>query len=315
MTSGTGFFRLCARVEGEAAAKAIGTIFERWANAVSVFEISDPQQTPRRDAPHFWQVESLGKRARLTPLAETIFALAAAANGGRLLEISEKRLEERDWLAENRLAFPPKRIGRFYIYGSHHEGPVPKGATPVRIDAATAFGTGEHASTRGCLLLMDRLAARPRRILDVGTGSGILAIAAAKRWRRPVLASDIDPRAAAAARGNARKNGVGRLIRVRAAAGYRDRVLGRARYDLVVSNILARPLALLARDLGSTLEPGGRALLSGFTPRQEGLVLSAHRYLRMRLERRLVVDGWSSLLLKKGGGAAKGAANRTGCRC
>jgi ribosomal protein L11 methyltransferase len=299
------FFCLLARVEGEKAAAALSAIFEGWAPVVSVFESAGAG---------LWQVETIAKEARLTSLVEASLALAAAANGGRLVDISEKGLEERDWLAENRRAFPPRRIGRFFIYGGYHEGGIPKGAIPIEIDAATAFGTGEHGSTRGCLVLMDGLRGRPRRILDLGTGSGILAIAAAKLWRRPVVASDIDPAAAAVARGNSRRNGVARLVRVRVAAGYRDRVLRRTRYDLVVSNILARPLALLARDLGSVLGPGGRALLSGFTPRQERMVLFAHRTSHLGLERRLVVDGWSSLLLKKGGESERRAAKGKGAR-
>lgn len=305
MKSGGAFFCLFVRVEGEKAAAALAAILEGGSAAVSTFETAETG---------FWQVEAIAKKPRLTPLLETSFALAVAAHGGRLAAISEKRLEERDWLAENRLAFPPIRIGRFFIYGAHHKGAVPKGAIPIAIEAATAFGTGEHASTRGSLMLIDRLRGRPVRVLDVGTGSGILAIAAAKRWRRPVLASDIDREAAVVARENVRKNGVARFVRVRAAPGYRDRVLSRARYDLVVSNILARPLALLARDLASVLKPGGRALLSGFIPRQERMVLSAHRSFHLALERRLVVDGWTSLLLKKGGGSTKRTGARSACR-
>lgn len=289
--SGSLFFCLLARIEGERAAAAFASFLEERAAAVSTFEIAGTR---------LWQVERIAKTARLTPLVEASLALLVAANGGCLVEISEKKLEERDWLAENRLAFPPLRIGRFFIYGTFYEGRIPRGAIPIAIDAATAFGTGEHASTRGCLMVLDRLNRRPARILDVGTGSGILAIAAAKRWRHPVLASDIDREAVAVARENSRKNGVARFVNLRAASGYRDRVLRRTRYDLVVSNILARPLALMAHDLGSVLAPGGRAVLAGLIPRQERIVLSAHRAFRLTLERRYRVDGWSVLLLKKG---------------
>src|SRR5579884_1761543 len=144
-----------------------------------------------------------------------------------------------------------------------------------------------------------RLPAGARRPLDIGTGTGILAIAAAKRLRRRVWASDIDPAAAAVARGNAAKNGVAGLVRVRAAPGYRDRALRRRRYDLVLSNILARPLALLAPELARVLAPDGRAVLSGLLARQEALVLAAHRRCGLALERRYRIEGWSTLVLRR----------------
>ncbi len=148
-------------------------------------------------------------------------ALAAAAAGGTLAEFGEESLPARDWLAENQLSFPPLRVGRFFVYGSHHDGKVPAGAIGIAIDAATAFGTGEHPSTRGCLLALERLARRRqfRRPLDIGTGTGILSIAAAKLLHRKVLAGDIDPRAICVARHNAARNGVRRLVQSRKRAG------------------------------------------------------------------------------------------------
>jgi ribosomal protein L11 methyltransferase len=150
------------------------------------------------------------------------------------------------------------------------------------------------------LIALDSLARRRRfrRPLDIGTGTGILAIGAAKLLRRRVLASDIDRRAVRVARHNVARNGVTGLVRVRQAPGYRDRALQGSRYDLVLSNILARPLAMLARDLARTLAPGGRAVLSGLLRRQEPIVLSPHRSRGIVLERRLVVDGWSTLVLR-----------------
>jgi len=139
---------------------------------------------------------------------------------------------------------------------------------------------------------------RFRRPLDVGTGTGILAVAAAQLLHRKVLASDIDRGAVRVARHNVARNGVAGLVRVRRAAGYRDRAVRRSRYDLVLSNILARPLALMARDLARTLAPGGRAVLSGLLRRQEPIVLAPHRGCGIVLERRLVIDGWSTLVLR-----------------
>jgi ribosomal protein L11 methyltransferase len=149
-------------------------------------------------------------------------------------------------------------------------------------------------------MALDDLAKRQRfrRPLDIGTGTGILTIAAAKLLRCRVLASDIDRRAVRVARHNAGRNGVASLVRVRRAAGYRDRAIRKSRYDLILSNILARPLALMARDLAGALAPGGRAVLSGLLRRQEPIVLAPHRGHGIVLERRLVIEGWSTLVLR-----------------
>jgi ribosomal protein L11 methyltransferase len=287
-------WHLCAQVCGAAAAAAILDLLGEQAGAVSAFESGAGAEE--------WTVEAYAPAPLLDPDLNVRLALAAAAAGGRLIAAGERLLPARDWLADNQLAFPPLAIGRFFIYGSHYQGRVPVGRIGIRVDATTAFGTGEHASTRGVLSALADLAKRRRfrRPLDVGTGTGILAIAAAKRLHRRVLASDIDPAAAAVARTNAARNGVAGLVRVRAAPGYRDRVLRKGCYDLVLSNILARPLALMARDLKQVLLPGGRAVLSGLLPRQERIVLAAHRSCGMTLERRYVIDGWSSLVVKRG---------------
>ena len=283
-------WRVLARVRGADAATAVLALLDDPAGAVSAFEIVEQE----------WRVEAYPSSSVLTSALVAQSALAAAAAGGALVEIGEEKLPARDWLAENQLAFPPLRIGRFFIYGSHHRGRVPAGTIGIMLDAATAFGTGEHPSTRACLIALDSLARRRRfrRPLDIGTGTGILAIGAAKLLRRRVLASDIDRRAVRVARHNVARNGVTGLVRVRQAPGYRDRALQGSRYDLVLSNILARPLALLAHDLARTLMPGGRAVLSGLLRRQEPIVLSPHRCCGIVLERRLVIDGWSTLILR-----------------
>src|SRR5260370_30446258 len=179
---------------------------------------------------------------------------------------------------------------------------MPVGAIPVGIDATTAFGTGEHPSTRGVLLALDGLARRRRfrRPLDIGTGSGILAIAAAKRLRRRVLASDVDCAAARVAAHHVRRNGLAGQVRVICAPGDRSRAVRRAQYDLILANILARPLALMARDLARAIVPGGVAVLAGLLERQEALVVAAHRAQGLALERRLVIDGWSTLIVRSG---------------
>ena len=277
-------------VRGAAAASAVLAQLDELAGAVSAFETAAEE----------WRVEAYPASPVLTPALAARLALAAAAAGGNLVEIREEKLEDRDWLAENQLAFPPLRIGRFFVYGSHDRGRVPSGAIGIMLDAATAFGTGEHPSTRGCLMALEHLARRRRfrYPLDIGTGTGILAIATAKLLRREVLASDIDRGAVRVARQNLARNGVARLVRVRPAPGYRDRAIGKSRHDLILSNILARPLAVMARDLARTIAPGGRAVLSGLLRRQEPIVLAPHRGCGIVLERRLVDAGWSTLVLR-----------------
>jgi ribosomal protein L11 methyltransferase len=266
------------------------TFLEEAAGAVSAFE-TGPQE---------WRIEAYPPSGVLTPAISAQLALAAAAAHGTLLEIGEEQLADRDWLSENQLIFPPLRVGRFFIYGSHHHGRVPAGAVGIEVDAGIAFGTGEHPSTRACLLALEILARRRRyrRPLDLGTGTGILAIASAKLLRRSATASDIDAGAVRVARYNVARNGVRSSVRVRRAAGCRDRVIRKSRYDLILSNILARPLAVMARDLADVLAPGGRAVLSGLLRRQEPIVLAPYRACGIVLERRLVIDGWSTLVLR-----------------
>jgi ribosomal protein L11 methyltransferase len=290
----TSTLRIIAEVEGAEAALAVAAALDAVAGAVSAFEISE--------ADALWRVEAYPKASVLDTAPEVRLRLAAAAAGGKLLRITEERLPERDWLAENRRAFPPLRIGRFFVHGSHWKGSVPADAIAIEIDAATAFGTGEHPSTRGCLLALDALARRHRfrRPLDIGTGSGILAIAAAKRLRRRVRASDVDCAAVRVAAHHVRRNGLAGQVRTVCAPGYRGRVVRRARYDLIFANILARPLALMARDLARAIAPGGIAVLAGLLRRQEASVVAAHRAQGLALERRLVIEGWSTLILRSG---------------
>jgi ribosomal protein L11 methyltransferase len=284
-------WRLLAHVRGADAANAVFALLDDSADAVSAFEA----------APEEWRVEAYRQSRLLNAELGVQLALAAAAAGGTLAEFAEENLPARDWLAENRLSFPPLRVGRFFVYGSHHDGKVPAGAIGIAIDAATAFGTGEHPSTRGCLLALERLARRRRfhRPLDIGTGTGILSIATAKLLHRKILAGDIDPRAIFVARHNAARNGVTRLVQSRKAPGYRDRLIRKSRYDLILSNILARPLAVMAADLARRLAPDGRAVLSGLLRRQEPIVLAPHRGCGIVLDHRLVIDGWSTLVMRR----------------
>ncbi len=283
-------WHLAATVEGAAAAAAAAALLDGCAAALSLFETAEDSDV--------WRLDAYPPQRCLDAELRLRLALAAAAAGGRLVALDEERVPARDWLAETRRAFPALRIGRFLVHGSHLRPPR-DGAIRLEIDAASAFGTGEHPSTQGCLLALDRLARRRRfrRPCDIGCGSGILAIAAARLLRRPVAAGDIDPGAVAVARRHARRNGVAGLVQVECAACCRGAGRG---YDLVFANILARPLAQMARDLARALAPGGVAVLSGLLQRQEPIVLAPHRAQRVRLVRRIVIDGWSTLVLRKG---------------
>jgi len=250
-----------------------------------------------------WRVEGFATALPQRGMAEAALAVAWAARHEAPPELAIESVAPRDWLGDNQASFPPMAVGRFLVHGSHHRMAVPAGRIGLLIDAATAFGTGEHATTRGCLVALQRRARRrapPQRLLDMGSGTGILAIAAAKVWRRHVLARDIDIEAVRGAAVNAARNGVAGLVSSRRSNGYRDRAIGRAGpYDLVFANILARPLAAMAHDLARHLAPGGIAVLSGLLAHQERYVLCAHRAQRLVLIERIAIDGWHTLVLRR----------------
>lgn len=231
-----------------------------------------------------------------------LMADAAAAAGAAVPEFCLAALPERDWVAESQSALPPIHAGRFYLYGSHVSESPPVASIAIRIDANAAFGTGRHETTRGCLLALSQLARarRVRRPLDMGCGSGVLAIAMAKLWAVPVLAADNDPTAIAVARTNARLNGVASRLHAINCDGYRNRVLARrAPYDLIVANILAEPLSAMAGDLARNLMPGGFAVLSGLLTQQARQVFARHRSAGLCLVARIRLGEWTTLVLVK----------------
>ncbi len=289
--SAAAVWRIAATVaDAETAALASGA-FEWLFTAVSAFE-AEPGGA--------WQVEGFAAAPPERGFVEASLALLWTDRADAPPALTIERLADRDWLADNQASFPPLRAGRYFIHPSHYRGHVPAGSIALVIDAATAFGSGEHATTQGCLLALDALARRGRRraVLDMGTGTGILAMAAAKTWRRRVVARDIDAEAVRVAARNAAANGVAALIDIGRSAGYRGLRRGSG-FDLVFANILARPLMLMAPDLARVLAPGGVAVLSGLLARQERAVLAAHRACRMRLVRRIRLQGWHTLVLTR----------------
>jgi len=229
-------------------------------------------------------------------------AVAAASCGIAPPEVRIERLATTDWVAEYRRRVRPVSIGRFFIYPSHHDGGVPAGAIGIALDAGLAFGTGEHESTRGCLTAFERLAAwgvAPARALDMGCGSGILAIAIARLWpTAAVTACDNDPVAVTVATENVATNGVAATVRLCVGDGYAAPALRDAPpFDLIAANILADPLEAMAGDLARHLAPDGHAVLAGILASQAEGVLGAHAAHGLALVQRIDVNEWTTLLL------------------
>ena len=232
-------------------------------------------------------------------------ALAAAVAGDAAAALRFERIAATDWVQQSLAGLPPVPAGRFIVHGAHDRARIPPNHIGIEIEAALAFGTGHHGTTRGCLVALDRICKllgerrRPQNILDVGTGTGVLAIAAARALRRPVLAIDIDHDAVLAARANARLNRAGGFVEVLKANGVTARrIRERRRCDLVFANILLRPLQRLAAPLTRLTAPGARVVLSGLLPSQANAALAT--YHRLTLEQRIVCDGWTTLILRRG---------------
>lgn len=222
--------------------------------------------------------------------------------GGDVGFASEPIDPKEDWVAKSLEGLQPVRSGGFYIHGSHDEVKLPAGITAIEIDAAQAFGTGHHETTTGCLEAIEQVLKRrsPRYPLDLGTGTGVLAIAMAKRLRLPVIATDIDPIAVRTTLDNARRNQVsGDVIAVRAAGTDHQTIKQNAPYDLIVANILAGPLAGLAPDISDIAQSGASIILSGILAGQAARVASAYRQQGMVLRSRIVKGSWVTLTLDK----------------
>ena len=245
-----------------------------------------------------WSVElHFAQQPDARPLRAMVAAASSEALARRLVV---EKVPARDWVKDSLAALAPVAAGRFLVHGSHDRTRVPPNRIGIEIEAATAFGTGHHGTTRGCLLALDGLALqrRPRHILDLGTGSGVLAIAAAKLLRTPVIATDIDIHAVRAASDNARKNGVGGLVDAVQAAGLTaPRIIARAPFDLVLANILLTPLQRLAAPLARSLWPHARVVLSGVLAVQAEAAISAYRSQGLMLERRIRLDEWVTLVM------------------
>jgi ribosomal protein L11 methyltransferase len=232
---------------------------------------------------------------------ETALALLAAATGAKPFAVYE--LPETDWVAHVRRELAPVAAGRFFVYGSHDADKVPPGAEALLIEAAMAFGTGHHGTTLGCLRALDRLATAgvaARNVADIGCGTAVLAMAAARIWPNPVWASDIDPVAVEVAQSNAAANGLAERVLCREAAGFAHPDLeAAAPFDLVFANILKGPLVALAPEMTMHLAPGGYAILSGILNEQADAVAAVYAKNGINLEHREEIADWTTLTLRK----------------
>jgi len=236
---------------------------------------------------------------------------AAAEVGARITRPEIERIPDTDWVAQSQSLRPPVTAGRLFVHGGHLREQRRAFGINLQIEAGRAFGTGSHETTRGCLLMLGRLACRlrPARPLDLGCGSGVVALAMARLWHRNILASDIDPAAARITAENARINRVpvhrhpaaGWGIVPLAASGLEHPSLRQARpFDLIVANILARPLEVMASELVRALAPGGRLLLAGLLDSQEQRLIALYRARGLVREDRLMLGRWPVLLLRRG---------------
>lgn len=236
------------------------------------------------------------------PDIESFSELARQTLGGSV-EFSVAPIDpEVNWVAKSLEGLAPVIAGGFYVYGSHETGPVPHGVTPMRIDAAQAFGTGHHETTTGCLEAIEIVLKRrkPHAMIDVGTGTGVLAIALAKRTRISLLATDIDPIAVKTTVENARYNGVGNLVAAVEATGLNHiAITQNGPYDLIVANILAGPLMALAPGMGRIAERGATVILSGILNHQARGVINAYGRQGFALSQHLIRKDWSTLILEK----------------
>lgn len=260
---------------------------------VGMFEEDDDQT--------YWRLEGVRETGQDEAELDSALMLARMMSGVDA-PLIRSPTEAEGWLARTQEAFPPQNVGRrFCIRGTHLQKTSSKARLDILLDAGIAFGSGEHGSTRGCLRALERIAHRkPQRILDMGCGSGILAMAAARLLHRPVLAVDIEPWSVRVAASNASLNHLGNLLDCRFGNGwYTGRVRQKAPYDLVFANILARPLCRMALALGKALAPGGTAILAGLLNTQARMVLAAHQRQGLILEARLQEGAWSTLVLRK----------------
>ena len=268
--------------------QALETALEQDGFPVAVFETDEEKA--------IWTVSVYcdgEKRAYVRGVIDAVLAETGIGPG-----ITEETLEDENWVEKTLQDLAPVRAGRFVVHGSHDRGTVRAHEHGILIDAAMAFGTGHHGTTAGCLFMLDRAMKRQRyaNALDLGTGTGVLAIAIARAAHIPVLATDIDPVATRIAVENARLNGVSAEVSAVTASGFAHRAItARKPYDLIVANILAGPLQTMAHDFARHLASSGTAILSGLLPHQKARIVAAYRAQGLHLLSAHYQEGWMTL--------------------
>ncbi len=287
-------FTALTTLTGKAAAEGLGEAMERLApepTGIGVFEVEDGSG--------LWEV---GGYFTETP-DETALAVLAAAFEAKPFVVSE--LPETDWVAHVRRELAPVEAGRFFVYGSHDADKLPDGRIPLLIEAAMAFGTGHHGTTLGCLKALDHLLDQgftANSVADIGCGTAVLAMAAARVWDGTILASDIDQVAVDVAEANLKANGMSGAVRCVEAAGFDHPDLqSAAPYDLIFANILKGPLVALSPDLSENLRPGGHAILSGILNEQADDVVAVYLQNGFNLTQKAQIGEWTTLILTKQG--------------
>ncbi|WP_238363851.1 50S ribosomal protein L11 methyltransferase [Mesobacterium pallidum] len=285
-------FTALTTLTGKDPAEALGEAMERLdpePTGVGVFEIEDGSG--------LWEVGGYF----VEKPDEAGLALLAVAFGAKPFVVSE--LPETDWVAKVRRELSPVQAGRFFVYGSHDADQVPDDALPLLIEAAMAFGTGHHGTTLGCLRALDRLAGEGfvgKSVVDIGCGTAVLAMAAARIWEGEILASDIDPVAVEVAEANVTANDLTGRVRCLEAGGFGHPELRKAApYDLVFANILKAPLIGLAADMSGALAPGGYAILSGILNDQAQEVIDHYAQVGTNLYHQEQIGDWTTLILRK----------------
>jgi ribosomal protein L11 methyltransferase len=285
-------FTALTTLTGKAPAEKLGEAMERLIpepTGVGVFEVEDGSG--------LWEV---GAYFTETP-DETALAVLAAAFEAKPFVVSE--VPETDWVAHVKRELAPVEAGRFFVYGSHDADKVPADKIPLLIEAAMAFGTGHHGTTLGCLKALDHLISegfKADRLADIGCGTAVLAMAAARVWDGTFLASDIDQVAVEVAEANLDANGMAGAVKCIEAAGFDHPDLkANAPYDLIFANILKGPLVALAPDLTAHLRPGGYAILSGILNEQAESVIEVYQENGNNLVQRQQIGDWTTLLLQK----------------
>ena len=289
MQTFTAFTKLPSQDQAEALGEAMEEL-DPAPTGIGVFEIEDGSGT--------WEV---GGYFTEEPDGVELALLASAYGAGDFV-ISE--VPDTDWVDKVRRELTPVEAGRFFVYGSHDADKVPETSVPLLIEAAMAFGTGHHGTTLGCLKALDRLDAgglRAKNVADIGCGTAVLAMAAAKIWEADVLASDIDEVAIEVAEANLRANGMDGEVACYVAPGFEhDDIRAAAPFDLVFANILKQPLIDLAPSMAANMTAGGHAILSGLLTRQAEDVVAAYAEAGFTEASREVIGDWVTLVLRKG---------------